>query len=113
MKTKDKVPCVLVGEDVARRVHQLEAENARLRKALNSLANEASGFLHCAYAVQHGVTNMRVFQLRIDEARAALRKHGRGEDVAEFQARAMAGDYNNLVAVALEYTREPTGDDAA
>ena len=52
--------------------HRLQVENARLREALNSLANEAAGFLHCADAMQHGVTNMQVFQFRIDEARAAL-----------------------------------------
>ena len=58
--------------EIKAKMDALESENARLRKALNFLANEASGFLHCANAVQHGVTNMRVFQLRIDEARAAL-----------------------------------------
>lgn len=47
-------------------------ENARLREALKSLANEADGFLQCADAMHHGVTNMRVLSMRINEARDAL-----------------------------------------
>ncbi len=48
------------------------AENRTLRDALLKLANEASGFLELAREVDHGVTNIRVLKLRIDEARTLL-----------------------------------------
>lgn len=50
----------------------LAKKNARLREALKSLANESDGFLQSADAMQHGVTNMQVLWMRINEARAAL-----------------------------------------
>lgn len=43
-----------------------------LEGALLRLSNEAHGFLSMADRETHGVTNMNVLRLRIDEARAAL-----------------------------------------
>jgi hypothetical protein len=67
---------------------QWEADNASLREenaalraelldlvtALWKLANEATGFLSMANRESHGTTNMRVLQMRIDEARAVIAK---------------------------------------
>ena len=33
----------------------------------------------------------------------ALKKAGQGDKVTEYQARATSGDYNNLLAVSMEY----------
>lgn len=43
-----------------------------LLAALQSLANEASGFLAMAHRTTHGNTNIAVLQHHIDNARAAL-----------------------------------------
>lgn len=51
--------------------HKLRLE---LQEALESLANEASGFLHMADPSNHGHTNMACLGRRIEEARAALEK---------------------------------------
>ena len=40
----------------------------------------------------------------------ALKKSGQGHLVPEFQKRAMSGDYDNLLAVCMEYV-EDIGDD--
>lgn len=56
-------------------VKQQEARAAREREletVLRKLANEASGFLSMASIGNHGVTNIRVMERRIAEARAAL-----------------------------------------
>lgn len=45
-----------------------------LLDALQILTNEAQGFMSQALAETHGVTNMRVLSLRIDEARIAIAK---------------------------------------
>jgi hypothetical protein len=37
----------------------------------------------------------------------ALRRAGQGAKVEGFQKRATSGDYNNLLAVAMEYVDEP------
>jgi hypothetical protein len=48
----------------------------QLRDALWKLRNEATGFLSMADQERHGVTNMRVLKLRIDEATHALERSG-------------------------------------
>ena len=53
----------------------LDASRKRTRELeerLLRLANEAHGFLSLADRETHGVANMNVLRLRIDEARAAL-----------------------------------------
>lgn len=40
----------------------------------------------------------------------ALRRAGQGDKVAEYQARATSGDYDNLLAVTMEYVDEPSDD---
>lgn len=41
----------------------------------------------------------------------ALRRSGQPEAAAEYLARATAGDYNNLLAVTMEYVDEPGGEE--
>jgi hypothetical protein len=60
-------------------IDEQNVENARLkaalevmRRAMFSLANESSGFVSMADPANHGITNIRCLQNRIDEARAAL-----------------------------------------
>lgn len=50
----------------------LQAERDGLRVALNKLANESEGFLIMADLATHGITNINVFNQRIQEARAIL-----------------------------------------
>jgi hypothetical protein len=53
-------------------LQELRDENARLREALNSLKNEAKGFLGQASALDHGHTNMNCLSFRIQQAELAL-----------------------------------------
>ena len=39
----------------------------------------------------------------------ALKKAGQGDKVAEFQKKAMSGDYNKLLSVCLEYVDNEEG----
>jgi hypothetical protein len=52
----------------------LIAAAPELLEALQSLANEAVGFLAMADPTAHGQTNLNCFQRRIDQARAAIAK---------------------------------------
>lgn len=49
-------------------------EIADLRAALTKLANEADGFVGMASMPAHGHTNIQVMRLRIEQARAALKR---------------------------------------
>lgn len=60
------------------RLREMRERTLDMTEALERLANEASGFLSMADRSTHGVTNMNVLRLRIDEARAAIKK-ARGE----------------------------------
>lgn len=54
---------------------QLTAATAKvekLREGLRKLANEASGFMSMADPADHGVSNMNILNMRINEARALL-----------------------------------------
>jgi hypothetical protein len=54
--------------------HEVRAERDKLAGALKTLANEAIGFLSQARTEDHGITNIRVLESKINEARAALRE---------------------------------------
>ena len=41
----------------------------------------------------------------------ALRKNGQSDKIKEFRAKAMSGDYNNLICTALEYVYESDEED--
>lgn len=58
---------------------RLIASSPALYDALESLTNEASGFLSMADPANHGNTNIAVLRERIEQARAALRL-ARGEE---------------------------------
>ena len=56
-------------------VKALQDENVRLREALKSLSNEASGLIYAhefALSMDGGNSNMQVLRIRLEEARAAL-----------------------------------------
>lgn len=55
-------------------IQKAQAERDELLAALRSLTNEAKGFISMADSNSHGVTNVRVFQLRIDESTALLKR---------------------------------------
>lgn len=52
----------------------LEESHTQLAKALRSLTSEATGFIEYADQATHGVTNIRVLQVKIDAAREALKQ---------------------------------------
>ncbi len=51
---------------------KLRAQVQQLREALESLRNEAKGFLSMASVEHHGATNIRCMERRIEQAYAAL-----------------------------------------
>lgn len=72
--TPDELREIVLG--LALQLEPAEAENRKLREALSKLKNEARSFLSHASVLDHGVTNIRVFELRISEAEAALADKG-------------------------------------
>ena len=59
-------------QQIDERMAELIRQRNELLAACRALANEASGFLSMATREEHGLTNMRVLQHWIDNARAAI-----------------------------------------
>lgn len=70
----DRLKCF--NRELRRSMDNIEAKNKALHSALWELMNEARGFLSQANPVDHGNTNMAVFQGKIDKAALVL-----GEDL--------------------------------